>query len=615
MSLYSAMRAGVSGLFSQSQSMAMISDNIANVSTNGYKLVRSSFSSLITIQGTNGAYTAGSVRALPTRSIDVSGSLTATNNPLDLSIIGEGFFAITDRLDPPTGTAGRGQYFTPAGETLFTRDGGFRRDANGNLRNANGHYLLGWPVLGTDSVGNVEFDRTNLPSTLTAVSVQATTGRPQPSKNLTLNANIDSKLLTRAAATIAAGGTPESFSVTMNIYDRQGTLHTLRVRFSPAQTAAGGVGYEITPPGANAPTIEKYAYEVTMAFEGSNTPKFRNGTSTSTPFYAVFDSIGNFKSFYQPVGNYQTVNGINTDGTFTGVAGALANQQYLASNHIPPIVVDRPGFFVEDVQLNPADNSQNETWLDLGVGNSDPAAPPVVANLFAQTSAAGGAERPDLRIIADSARAGALQFNIDSTVAAGGNPPAAALRSYGQAVLFDVDFSGNGTFEFNGNRTVGQPEYGDDVQVRLNFGAAGIQNGLTHYNAPSAITNITQDGFTIGQLEGVQISEEGYVTAVYDNGDRKEIAQVPVVSFNSPNNLEVANGNAFRETQESGSAVVRFPGTSGVGNLAPSTLETSNVDIAEEFTHMIITQRAYSANTKIITTADEMLDELIRAKR
>lgn len=592
MSLYSAMRAGVSGLFSQSQSMAMISDNIANVSTNGYKLVRSSFSSLITIQGTNGAYTAGSVRALPKRSIDVAGSLSSSNNPLDLSIVGEGFFAVTDRLENPSGAAGRGQYYTPASEILYSRNGEFRRDANGNLRNPAGYYLLGWPVTGTNSDGETTYDRTNLPSTLTAVSVQATTGKPTPSKFLTLNANINSEQITSG----------EAFPVTMNIFDRQGSLKTLRITFTPDPGITLGTG-------VNAFT-EAYAYKVTMAFEGDNPPNFRNGLTTSSEFIAAFDSVGNFKSFYQ-VASGNPVNYAGARDPNGKYNAALATPYGGTNNFIPPLpprASASRAFLLPDVKLGLHDSTNQESWYDLGVVESTAAGGVQTA---ITGTVPGNNERPDLRILGVEPQPGLQQF---STVAGAATPDV----SYGTTVIFDVDFGKDG-FQFQGD-TVDKTAfpsavYDNDVQLSLNFGAVGTQDGLTHYNAPNSITNITQDGQTIGQLEGVQISEEGIVTAVYDNGDRKSIAQVPVVSVNSPNNLEVANGNAFRASQASGDPVVRFPGTSGVGTIAPSTVETSNVDIAEEFTHMIITQRAYSASTKIITTADEMLDELIRAKR
>jgi flagellar hook protein FlgE len=597
MSLYSAMRAGVSGLFAQTQSMAMISDNIANVSTNGYKLVRSSFNSLITIQGNNGAYTAGSVRALPKRGIDVAGSLSSSNNPLDLSIVGEGFFAVTDRLEEPTNAdTGRGSYYTPNGEIVYSRNGEFRRDANGNLRNPAGYYLLGWPVIGTDSNGQPNYDRTNLPSTLTAVSVKATTGRPQPSKNLTLNANIDSKLLQ----------TGKTFDVTMNIYDRQGTLRTLRVSFEPL---TGGYRYPAT---GTAVIEEAFAYKVSMKFEGTNSPQFRSGRSESSGFIASFTSTGQFKSFLQPVLEggtpLEATKAAGSDGSYTAGGGAHTVGANLRSQRgmIPPLY-ELHGLGRVQAQLSPTDTTGNEEWWDLGAvandGTND--------QYLGYATAGGTTARPDLRILGvPTANNDPPYFDLQGTTAADDE------AAYGQAVVFDVDFGRDG-FQFNGEAT--DPNltevYDNDVQIKLNFGSAGTQDGLTHYNSPSAITNITQDGFTIGQLEGVQISESGIVTAVYDNGDRKEIAQVPVVSFNSPNNLELANGNAYRQSEASGQAVVRFPGTSGVGTLAPSTVETSNVDIAEEFTHMIVTQRAYSASTKIITTADEMLDELIRAKR
>src|SRR3546814_21103248 len=103
--------------------------------------------------------------------------------------------------------------------------------------------------------------------------------------------------------------------------------------------------------------------------------------------------------------------------------------------------------------------------------------------------------------------------------------------------------------------------------------------------------------------------------ALFDNGQGKDIYQLPLGMFRNPNGLEGKTGNVYLETDRSGNFQLNLAGNGGAGDIAPGALEASTVDLAEEFTKMIITQRAYSANTKVITTADEMLDELIRIKR
>ena len=111
---------------------------------------------------------------------------------------------------------------------------------------------------------------------------------------------------------------------------------------------------------------------------------------------------------------------------------------------------------------------------------------------------------------------------------------------------------------------------------------------------------------------GVQIDESGVVTALFDNGETRPIAILPLATFANPNGMEALTGNAWIETDSSGQALLKRAGTNGAGEISSNALESSTVDLATEFSNMIVTQRAYSAATKIITTADEMLDELTR---
>jgi flagellar hook protein FlgE len=129
------------------------------------------------------------------------------------------------------------------------------------------------------------------------------------------------------------------------------------------------------------------------------------------------------------------------------------------------------------------------------------------------------------------------------------------------------------------------------------------------------ITYITQDGAKFGNFAGVSIGTDGIVTALFDNGVRKPVFQIPVATFVNPNGLEARTGNTYIETDTSGSYTLRTAGEAGSGQVASASLEASTVDLGEEFTSMIITQRAYSAAAKIITTSDQMLDELVNIKR
>lgn len=152
-----------------------------------------------------------------------------------------------------------------------------------------------------------------------------------------------------------------------------------------------------------------------------------------------------------------------------------------------------------------------------------------------------------------------------------------------------------------------------DQTVSFDLNAAA--GGLTQFDSQSVVEGVTTNGTTFGNLTNISIDEQGFVTAIFDNGITRKIAQVAIATFPNADSLKAINGNAYRVSQESGTFSLKAPGTGGAGLLAPSTLEASTVDLSSEFTGLIVTQRAYSASSKIITTADQMLQELLDIKR
>jgi flagellar hook protein FlgE len=149
----------------------------------------------------------------------------------------------------------------------------------------------------------------------------------------------------------------------------------------------------------------------------------------------------------------------------------------------------------------------------------------------------------------------------------------------------------------------------------ISFDLATAAGGLTQYDSPSVVQATTTNGTTFGNLTEVEIDDDGFVSAIFDNGVVRQIAQVAVATFPSPDSLLSVSGNAWQVSKQSGTYNLKAPGTGGAGFLAPSQLEASTVDLSSEFTGLITTQRAYSASSKIITTADQMLEELIMIKR
>jgi flagellar hook protein FlgE len=146
--------------------------------------------------------------------------------------------------------------------------------------------------------------------------------------------------------------------------------------------------------------------------------------------------------------------------------------------------------------------------------------------------------------------------------------------------------------------------------LSINMGTVGSSNGITQYDSPSTLTNAGVDGAAFGSLTGVTIGTGGIVTAQYSNGLSQNVYQLPLATFTNPDGLNAVTGNAYQASQNSGAATINDANTNGSGTIQSSSLESSTVDLATEFTNLITTQRAYSAASRIVTTADTMLQTL-----
>ena len=197
---------------------------------------------------------------------------------------------------------------------------------------------------------------------------------------------------------------------------------------------------------------------------------------------------------------------------------------------------------------------------------------------------------------------GTLAFNTDGT-----------LKTLGGAAPLDP-VTGNPTFAVNFvGATAGQA-------VNLNLGqstdAGGTgANGITQYASPSNVSSHSQDGYASGDFSGISIDGQGVVMGLYTNGQKLALSQLAIAKFRSNDGLGRAGQGLWIDTRESGPAAFGVAGSGGRGAASSGAVEASNVDLAEEFVGLIQHQRSFSANSKTITTADEMLQELIGLKR
>ena len=148
--------------------------------------------------------------------------------------------------------------------------------------------------------------------------------------------------------------------------------------------------------------------------------------------------------------------------------------------------------------------------------------------------------------------------------------------------------------------------------VTLGLGAPGSTGTMTQFASSSVVQSIDTNGTPFGNLSSVTIGQTGLVTATFDNGTSRQIAQVALATFPNVNGLTAVNGDAYLQSQTSGDFSLKTAGTGGAGTLSSSTLESSTVDLSTEFTNLIIAQQAYDASSKVISTADQMTQALLQ---
>ena len=184
--------------------------------------------------------------------------------------------------------------------------------------------------------------------------------------------------------------------------------------------------------------------------------------------------------------------------------------------------------------------------------------------------------------------------------------------------VYNIEFDENGNivdpdtanFTYSINRQIPPPGNGTaNISCKIDLA------GLTQRAGESSAWVSSQDGYAQGNLTSYTIGVDGTIIGVYDNGETRNLARVALASFENPAGLQQIGGTIFTESSNSGDAHIGAPGSQGLGAIIPSSLEMSNVDLTEEFTDLIVTQRGFQANSRVITTSDEMLQELMNLKR
>jgi flagellar hook protein FlgE len=265
---------------------------------------------------------------------------------------------------------------------------------------------------------------------------------------------------------------------------------------------------------------------------------------------------------------------------------------------------------IGDIQLRLGERSPARATTQIGLtGNLDASAAVGDTHTMGITVYDGLGTPHDLQIVFTNTGTGTWSWAASSATA----PVAPAGNG---TVSFNPDGSLAGfTYPGGGANLTLTPVGAAPFQVAIDAGAVGSISGLAGFANPSNAVVNSQDGYQAGDLINLSLDSRGVITGYFSNGVTRSLFQVALASFNNPSGLQRAGDNIYEESPNSGIAVIGFAGGTSRSTMTPGALEGSNVDIAQEFTNMIIAQRGFQANARVITTSDEMLNEVVSLRR
>ncbi len=254
--------------------------------------------------------------------------------------------------------------------------------------------------------------------------------------------------------------------------------------------------------------------------------------------------------------------------------------------------------------LFPASPTENVTLRgnlspDLAVGETTPSS-------FQVIDPQGVSHQVDLAFKKTGAREWQVTASLQSgegTIVSGGT----STMTFNDQGLIDSGSSTQLTVHFNG--------FSQNQTVKVQFGDSGLTGGFTQLGTTSTIGVFKQDGFPPGSLSTVQVTKEGVIKGVFSNGLQKDLAQLAIATFPNPSGLDRIGQNLLVDSGSSGDATISTPGSSGAGQVVQGTLEASNVDTSGEFSRLIVAQRTYQINARVISVSDQILQELTNITR
>lgn len=651
MSLFGSLFTGVSALSAQSQSIGIIANNIANVSTTGYKRNSSAFGSLVTTSGNSTIYNPGSVRTTRVQNIDQQGALQQTASATDLAISGNGFFVVQKAVDGIQ-------------ETFYTRAGDFKENAQGFLVNSNGLFLKGWLL---DENGNLPASQADI-SSLQPIDVAFVGGFTKPTSQASLALNL--KANEEPTSFPVPSGTPVDFTRGLRVFDTLGAAQDLTFEYvksvAPTANATSTVaGLELSDVliGNVAGLANGDQFSVAIGTNPATTITISTGDTVQTLLTSLNAITGlearlnsDGQIFLQASDVSQNLTIADVTGTpaadlgfsarasvTTSVTGLTVTSDMIASfagladgdsvtltvGGVGPTSVtvntgDTVQDFLNDLNAITGVNATLTTAGSINITTDNPSTSLVIAN------GVGGAAT-DIGIDGTTAIA-AIAPDLP-TIFPGGTASTASLlnapNSQGWWQIQVKNAAGvvisGGYINFNGDGTLNAIEDAEgEKKITLNnidWGNGSdpqdidvLIDRFTQFSGNYNVLFSDQNGAELGLRTGIEIDEDGIVFARFSNGQSSALYKLPLATFTNENGLEEVSGVVYRETSLSGSFNLRESNQGGAGEFQSGALENSNVDLADEFSKMIVTQRAYSAGTKVITTVDSMTEELLRLR-
>jgi len=567
----------LSGLTASSEALSTTANNLANLNTTGYKDEQIQFADLFYQNlGSNGAgdpIQQGAGVTVSSKPSDFTeGNVTPTGVSTDVAISGNGFFIVRQN-----------------GAESYTRAGDFEVGTNNLLETAAGQEVLGYPSV--DGAVNTS-------GGLSSLALGAGTSSPAVvTSNVTLTSNLN-----------ATAGDGSSYSTQVTVYDSLGAPHQITYTYTnadipavpavPAQAATGALTMTAIPASTQTLVVGGQTYTFTStAPPGAGTNDVFIGSTIAETTANLVNAIN---------ANYADAAGTATPGGYgTGTAADPDVTAVDAGGGVINFTAKVPGA-TGFAATSSGTGSANLTWSASAGANGVAAVPgaPAVTNTWTYSITVpaadiSGASGPV------SLATGTLIFNGDGTLKS--ITPTAGSASTTNPTI-NVPPTGGGAQQVFAD---GANQLSYTWRV---FDAAG--NGiLTQLAAPNSTASIQQNGASSGTLQNFNIGSDGTITGSFSNGTTAILGQIALASFADQQGLSRNGNNDFSPTLASGQPTIGAPISGGLGSISGGALEQSNVDIATEFANLIIAQRTYEANARVVTTFDTIAQDTIALKQ